>query len=225
MDEVGPASNIHANPMRYADQRTARFVNVTRSALVLGSSQDPNEIDRESLIRKGVELVIRKSGGGAVFLSPNGQLWVDIAIPKGDKYFRCDVSESFEIIGEIFLQALSDLGTEDLQMHAGRLLGSEIAKKVCFAGLGPGEITFEGAKVVGISQRRTSLGSVFQCTVYVRYPFAELLELMPGCASASPGRGYALGLAEISQDLADRENTFVISGLRKRLLEALTTLD
>ena len=224
VDEVGSALDMHANPALYADRRTARFINVTGNALVLGSSQNPDQVDNESLNRLGAELVIRRSGGGAVFLSPNGQLWVDIAIPKSDNYFGADVSESFEVIGKLFLQALTDLGIGDLEMHTGRLLGGELAKRICFAGLGPGEITFEGAKVVGISQRRTSLGSVFQCTAYVKYPFDQIQELIPDESLAAPRRGYALGLAEISQKLADLESPLVISGLRERLLEALARL-
>lgn len=221
VSEAGLASEIHASPMLYVDERTARFVEVTRSALVLGSSQNPSQVSKAPLERFNAELVIRKSGGGAVFLSPMGQLWVDIAIPKTDPLFHGDVGKSFMVIGEIFMEALSSLGGHDLEMHAGRLVGGQLARTICFAGLGPGEITFEGAKVVGMSQRRTTQGAVFQCTAYLRYPFDQLSELMAGADVDIPARGYALGLAEIFEEFAQVDTAPAISRLRQSLIDVL----
>lgn len=45
------------------------------------------------------------------------------------------------------------------------MVSSPLATVVCFAGLAPGEVTVDGAKVVGISQRRTRAGARFQCSV------------------------------------------------------------
>jgi hypothetical protein len=45
---------------------------------------------------------------------------------------------------------------------------------VCFAGLGPGEVTVDGRKAVGIAQRRTRAGSLFQCAVPLRWDGARL---------------------------------------------------
>lgn len=222
--EVGLASEIHSDPMRFADQRTARFIDVTRSALVLGSNQTFEDVDIQVLNRLSAELVVRKSGGGAVFLSPDGQLWVDIAIPKDDQLYDEDISKSFHVIGEIFFGLLSDFGVHNLAMHTGRLVGGQLSKKICFAGLGPGEITCEGAKVVGMSQRRTSLGAVFQCTVYVKYPFEELHELLREVNAPSLLRGYALGVAEIIDVFQDKEDSLVVSELRRRLTAALENL-
>ena len=39
-------------------------------------------------------------------------------------------------------------------MHAGALECGRFGKQVCFAGIGPGEVTVDGVKVVGLSQRR-----------------------------------------------------------------------
>ncbi len=49
---------------------------------------------------------------------------------------------------------------------------------VCFAGLGPGEVTVDGRKLVGISQRRTRAGARFQCAVYSRHDSAVLPALL-----------------------------------------------
>ena len=221
LNEAGLASEVHADPMLYADKPTARIVDVTRSALVLGSSQHFDLANIPALESLDAELVVRRSGGGAVFLSPMGQLWVDIAIPRSDPLFVEDVGKSFFVIGEIFLKLLSRLGCNDLKMHTGKMIGGDLARAVCFAGLGPGEITFEGAKVVGISQRRTAQGAVFQCAVYLTYPFDQLNQLLNGMNIEFPGRGYALGVSEILDEFADLNPELALSQLRCSLIESL----
>lgn len=207
--------------MLYADERTARIVDVTRSALVLGSSQRSNLPNIPALESLNAELVVRRSGGGAVFLSPMGQLWVDIAIPRSDPLFVEDVGKSFLVIGEIFLKLFSSLGCHDLEMHTGKMIGGDLARAICFAGLGPGEITFEGAKVVGMSQRRTAQGAVFQCAIYLTYPFDQLNQLLNDVNIEFPGRGYALGVAEILDEFANLNPALALSQLRRSLIESL----
>ncbi|MGI8983034.1 MAG: hypothetical protein ACR2HM_00630, partial [Acidimicrobiales bacterium] len=46
---------------------------------------------------------------------------------------------------------------------AGPLVTTPCSRLVCFAGLGPGEVTLSGAKVVGMAQRRSRAGALFQC--------------------------------------------------------------
>jgi lipoate-protein ligase A len=53
---------------------------------------------------------------------------------------------------------------------------------VCFAGLGPGEVSAGGRKLVGISQRRTRAAARFQCAVHGRFDgaaVAAMLRLQP----------------------------------------------
>lgn len=55
----------------------------------------------------------------------------------------------------------------------------EWSSLVCFAGLAGGEVTGAGGrKVVGISQRRTRHGSLFQCACLLRWAPADLLSLL-----------------------------------------------
>ena len=49
---------------------------------------------------------------------------------------------------------------------------------VCFAGLGPGEVTVGGRKVVGLSQRRIREAVLFQCCVAQRWEPERLLALL-----------------------------------------------
>lgn len=219
--ETGLASIVHANPMRDIDERTIRFVNVTRSALVLGSNQNPNSISPELLAQFDAELVNRRSGGGAVFLAPELQLWVDISVPRRDKLFVDDLRKSFLPIGSMFMELLSKYSSDDLHMHEGGLSGGSLARTICFAGLGPGEITFEGSKMVGISQRRNAQGSVFQCTLYARYPYHPIAELLRDGAQYGPDPGYALGVAEAFKDISEQQDASIISQLRIQLEEVL----
>jgi lipoate-protein ligase A len=64
------------------------------------------------------------------------------------------------------------------EMWRGRLRQSNWSARVCFAGVGAGEVTVEGRKVVGISQRRTRRAALFQCAVPVVWDPTRLLDLL-----------------------------------------------
>ena len=68
---------------------------------------------------------------------------------------------------------------------------------VCFDGLGPGEVTSRGAKVVGVSQRRTRLAARFQTSLYLRHDPVRLVALL-----AAP-RPLATDLAPVATVAAD----------------------
>lgn len=207
--------------MRNISSRTISFIDITRNALVLGSSQGQNDFELSALSEFNAELVKRKSGGGAVYLYKQGQVWIDISIPKSDPMYRTDVSSSFEPIGEIFLEILKGWIGSDLAIHKGKLLGGEIGRLICFAGIGPGEVTFEGSKLVGISQRRTALGSVFQCTMYLRYPYLELSRLTNGLVMQQPKSGYAVGICEIVPEFFGIQFFETLSKIKERVIEVI----
>jgi hypothetical protein len=59
------------------------------------------------------------------------------------------------------------------------MVPSEWSTRVCFAGLGPGEVvTPTGAKVVGLSQRRTRHGARLQSVVHRRFSAAATVDLL-----------------------------------------------
>src|SRR5690606_25915326 len=64
-------------------------------------------------------------------------------------------------------------------VHHGALQRRPWSDLVCFAGLGPGEVTVPGgAKVVGISQRRTRAAARFQCAALLDWDPGSLLDLL-----------------------------------------------
>jgi lipoate-protein ligase A len=124
----------------------------------------------------GIEVVRRRSGGGAVYVAPGGELWVDVVVPRGDDLWDDDVGRATYWLGDAWATAIGDRAV----VHRGAMVHHEWSALVCFAGLGPGEVTVDGRKVVGISQRRTREAARFQCVAYERWdpqPLVDLLHL------------------------------------------------
>lgn len=100
-----------------------------------------------------------------MLVEPNDIFWVDIVIPKGDELWHDDVGKAFNWLGHTWVSVLRHSGIEGLRVHEGALVSNEWSRKICFAGLGPGEVTRQGRKVVGISQKRTRAAALFQCAL------------------------------------------------------------
>ena len=109
---------------------------------------------------------------------PGDVLWVDVIVPAGDPVWDDDVSHASHWLGDAWADALGALGIEGGRVHRGGLVVTEWSRLVCFAGLGPGEVTSAGRKVVGISQRRTRDGVRFQCAVALRWEIGRLAGLL-----------------------------------------------
>jgi lipoate-protein ligase A len=150
---------------------------VERAALVLGSTQPDTDVDLRAVAAAGVDVVRRRSGGGAVLLVPDESIWIDVELPKGDALWAEDVGRSFDWVGRAWRAALADVGI-DAQVHVGRLVATRWSRVVCFGGVGPGELVVDGRKLVGISQRRTRAGARFQCVVHRRWDPSALVALL-----------------------------------------------
>ncbi len=155
--------------------RTVWFVEVDRPLLVLGSTQPDSLVDRGRAAAAGVEVARRRSGGGAVLLVPGGTVWADVLIPADDLLASTDVGRAFMWVGRAWAAALATVGIEGAVVHPGP---SRPHPSVCFGGLGPGEVTVGGAKVVGLSQRRTRAGALFQCGALVTWDPRSLVDLL-----------------------------------------------
>ncbi|HUQ39941.1 MAG TPA: hypothetical protein VM030_07270 [Acidimicrobiales bacterium] len=159
---TGTAQELHDRPFTWA--RTVARCEVTRPALVLGSTQQ-----EPPPLPTGVELARRRSGGGAVLVTPGGQLWLDVDVPAGDDLWDHDVGRSFWWLGDAWARALADVGVGEAVVHRGGLERRPWSSQVCFAGLGPGEVTVGRRKVVGISQRRWREGARFHCAALLTW--------------------------------------------------------
>ena len=151
---------------------------VDRPAVVLGSTQPEQTIDLQRAAALGIDVVRRRSGGGAVLLEPGDALWIDVILPAADPLWVEDVGRAAWWLGEAWAAALEVCGTTGAEVHRSRLVTTRWSPVVCFAGLGPGEVTVAGRKAVGISQRRTRDAARFQCAVIHRWDPAELVSIL-----------------------------------------------
>lgn len=173
---VGSAGEHHA---RLPEPRHEVWVHrITAPALVLGSTQSEALVDRVACERRGVAIVRRRSGGGAVLLEPDSVWWVDVVVPTTDERLVDDVGASFHWLGRAWAEVVAAHSTGEVLVHEGGADRSPEARLACFAGLGPGEVTVDGAKVVGLSQRRTRDLARFQGLVLRSWDPGRLLELL-----------------------------------------------
>ena len=167
------AADFHAREVPDPAERAVWVCDTTEPALVLGSAQHDDGVDRGA----GVDVVRRRSGGGAVLVVPGEVLWVDLVVPAGDPLWEDDVGRAFLWVGEAWGAALAELGVA-AQVHRGGLARAAWSFAVCFAGLGPGEVTVDGRKVVGISQRRTRAAARFQCAALGAWDPSAIVPLL-----------------------------------------------
>lgn len=177
---AGPAGPFHGRELPRPVVRALWWFEVSGPAIALGSTQRPAVVDAAAARAAGVEVLRRRSGGGAVWLAPGAVTWVDVILPAGDPRWVDDVGRSAAWLGRIWQGALADVGVPGTVEHDGPLRRTTASDLVCFAGLAPGELSLDGRKVLGISQRRTRAGARFQCAVLHRWepdPLVDLLAL------------------------------------------------
>ncbi len=164
-DLHGPVGALHRRTVTEPVGREVWIATIGRPALVLGSTQTPALVRTDVLAERGIDLVVRRSGGGAVLLT-RASLWIDVILPRDDPLWDDDVNRSFRWLGEAWCEALAAVGVE-ATVHLGGLDRTPASRLVCFAGIGPGEVAVGGRKAVGLSQRRTRTSARFQGVVSV----------------------------------------------------------
>lgn len=174
----GDAAALHASAPPVEPSRVARVLEVAAPAIVLGSSQAESVVNVRRARAQGVSVVSRRSGGGAVWLAPGDQVWIDLWLPADDELWVDDVVAAAFWAGDAWACAAADLGAEAAMVHRRGLERSELADLVCFAGRGPGEVFVGDQKLVGISQRRTREWVRLQTTAYRVWEPHHLIDLL-----------------------------------------------
>jgi lipoate-protein ligase A len=163
-----------ADPLR----RRVRLLHATDVGVVLGSAQPAGDVDLLRARAAGVEVVRRRSGGGAVLVGPGRVLWIEVIVPRGDPLWHDDVGRAVWWLGDVWVEALETAGLTGAKVWRGGLQHSRWSRRICFAGLGPGEVTIGERKLVGMAQRRTRQGALFQCALPIAWDPAGLLDLL-----------------------------------------------
>lgn len=206
----GDARGFHSHGVPDGAQRSVRVLDVNGSALALGSAQSIEDVDLEVAKRLDIDVFNRQSGGGAVLLDPGAQIWIDVVIGRSDPLWQDDVSLASQWLGDVWVAALLSVGVEGV-VHRGAMLTNALSPVVCFAGLAAGEVTVGGAKVVGISQRRTRAGARFQCSVPLRWDATRHQQLLaPGVAKSGGSiNDVAVATAPLGDAAFDLRDAFI----------------
>jgi len=161
-DWVGTASDFHSKDLPV--ERALWLCSAEKPALILGSTQDESDVRVDVAVGSGIEIVRRRSGGGAVYVAPDESVWMDITISREDPLWQDDVSASMLWLGDAFVQALQPW--VHAETFRGTFHNGDVGRAVCFASAAPGEVFVGDNKLVGISQRRNREGARFQCVLY-----------------------------------------------------------
>lgn len=154
-------------------------------AIVLGSRQAPDLLDPVACAAAGLTIVRRRSGGGLVVIRRDAMVWIDLVLPNG--VAPDDVRGAMVWAGERWRAAMIDVAGADpahLRVYDGGMVDSAWSALVCFAGIGPGEVLAGGAKLVGLSQRRTRAGARIQGLVHIGPVAPDFGRLVAGAVPA-----------------------------------------
>lgn len=171
---------------------------INSPALVLGSTQPRDLLDNDRARADGWEIARRRSGGGLVILEPGAGLWLDVFLPRSHRRLDNDVNRAFHWLGEAWASAIDSLLATPggiVRVHRGPLTRGEFGRFLCFAGLGPGEVSVGAAKIVGMSQRRNRDGARFQCLALLRHDSGPALRYVNPAFKAAMAAACAATVA------------------------------
>jgi lipoate-protein ligase A len=210
----GPAAEHLAAPA--ADDRRVRLLDLTRPAVILGSTQPETTVDAGRAAAAGVDVARRPSGGGAVLVVPDEAIWADVFLPAGDPLWSDDVGVAFHWLGRAWAEALTRVGVPS-RAYEGPMRNTPWSKLVCFAGLGPGEVRDAGErKIVGLSQRRTRPHARFQCCALLRWDPGALVGLLAGPA---PEGAPPAALADVAMGIGPEKGEALVDAFGEVLAQ------
>ena len=200
----GTSSEVHAREVEADPGPTMWVVEPTDRSVVLGSTQSIDDVDRAEADRRGLAVARRRSGGGAVLVSPGDLLWVDVIVPRSHPGWFDDIGRAAVWMGEHWQRALASLGVETAVVPP-PMASDPLARTVCFVGRGPGEVVVGDRKVVGVSQRRSRGWARFQCAALLAWDPDPLIAVMPSLTESDRDRVLqaGAGLPVVPTSLAD----------------------
>ncbi len=193
--QYGPAGPFHQR-MPSADTGHEIWVRtIPRPALVLGSTQPDELVRSDRAERDGIEVARRRSGGGLVWIDPATDCWIDVIVPIGSPLWQQDIGRAFHWLGERWAAVIGEVSPSSVPLvrHATAPRSGPSTpgpgRVWCFADVGHGEITLDGSKILGLSQRRTRHWARLQGLLLGAWPGEELDEYvdLEVAAALAPG--------------------------------------
>jgi lipoate-protein ligase A len=176
---TAPAADLHHRSLPTPLVPTIWWNEVSAPALVLGSTQSTSIVDAAACRERGVDVVVRRSGGGAVLLVPGCVTWLDVVVPATSRDWIADVNAQMVWLGDELAGLIGEqIDGDRLAVHRGALVATPWSRTVCFDGVGPGEVLLDGVKLVGISQRRTRDAARLLACWYSAYDHSAMVELL-----------------------------------------------
>jgi lipoate---protein ligase len=195
--------------------RLVRVLEAAEPALVLGSAQRLSDVDVVAARRAGVEVVRRRSGGGAVLVGPGQVLWIDLVIRAGDPLWDQDVSRASWWVGDAWAAAIDACSLGPCTVWKTAMKASRWSGQVCFAGIGPGEVLVGDQKVVGLSQRRTRQAALFQTAALLTWDPTSIVGLLD--LDDDEAAEAVAGLSRAARALGADHASALLEGLRGAL--------
>ncbi len=195
MDGVGDGathmaldSAILQNPSQL-EVPTVRVYQWNPPCISLGYHQNLGELDLSRCRAHGVEVVIRPTGGRAVF--HEGELTYSVMIPKTDALASVFPSLLFLRIARALVFAMKELGVsaEAIQKEG----ASSLSKgPYCFASSGRYEVEVDQKKLIGSAQRMTAYGVLHQGSILLDERHMQIVQFFSLPASIKKQRELEL---------------------------------
>lgn len=93
---------------RGASRPTIRFYSWSPGAVTLGCFQSTDEVDVDACAQHGIDIVRRRTGGGAVYHDPEGEITYSVIAPE--RMFGHDIPSSYRQVCGYVIDALQLLG-------------------------------------------------------------------------------------------------------------------
>jgi lipoate-protein ligase A len=148
-----------------------------RPGVVLGCSKRPTEEMRAYSGKIDVDLVQRRTGGGAVLVGP-WMMSASILLPLHHPLANLNIHETYRWFGESHAVALRSFGLESEVIKSNKDPLVSADKKLdwaCFGGRCTGELIVNNRKVVGLAQLRSKRGILLVSGILLYDPNWKLL--------------------------------------------------
>jgi lipoate-protein ligase A len=190
---------------------TVRLYGWDPPAVSLGYAQPLDaRIDRAALVRLGIGLVRRTTGGSAILHeSPEREVTYSVVARADDFTGAGDVLETYRVLGSGLVAGLARLGiaAELVPLHRAARRGA--APAFCFARAGAFEVGVAGRKLCGSAQRRRRGAFLQHGSLLLDADPARLAAVFPGLGEALAGAttaaavlGRRVGFDEAAHALA-----------------------